>query len=73
MNTALAARTKKSLQWMKRVGVDEVDVDWLERMEGSIELHMPGNRDRAEHIYKSAITRILASEKPELHIIHTLN
>lgn len=73
MNTALTAGTKKSLQWMKRVGVDDADVEWLESMEGSIELHMPGNRDRVEHIYTSAITKILASEKPELHIIQTLN
>lgn len=70
MNTATAPN---QLQWMLNVGVDQADVRWLERMGGSIELHMPGNRERIERIYTDAYSRILESGSPELYVKQTLN
>lgn len=49
MNTSAAP---KQLQWMINVGVNQTDVDWLERMDGSDDLHMLGNRERIERIYE---------------------
>lgn len=73
MNTSSTVSKISSFQWMTNVGVDDADVTWLERMSGSIELHMPGNRERIAHIYTIAIARMLASDTPHLHLLHTLN
>lgn len=70
MNTSAAP---KQLQWMINVGVNQADVDWLERMDGSDDLHMPGNRERIERIYTDAYSRILKSCTPELYVKQTLN
>lgn len=70
MNTSAAP---KQLQWMINVGVNQTDVDWLERMDGSDDLHMPGNRERIERIYTDAYSRILKSSTPELYVKQTLN
>jgi hypothetical protein len=34
----------KSFQWMIDVGVNSADVEWLARMDGSSDLHMPAGR-----------------------------
>lgn len=73
MNTSSAAQKNTSFQWMTNVGVDVADVTWIESMSGSIELHMPGNRERLETIYTTALARMLASDQPHLHLLHTLN
>lgn len=70
MNTIAASN---QLQWMLNVGVDQADVRWLESMAGSIELHMPGNRERIERIYVYAYSRILESDTPALYVKQTLN
>ncbi|WP_058048801.1 hypothetical protein [Janthinobacterium sp. Ant5-2-1] len=70
MNTSAAP---KQLQWMINVGVNQADVDWLERMDGSDDLHMPGNRERIERIYTDAYSRILKSSTPDLYVKQTLN
>lgn len=70
MNTSAAP---KQLQWMINVGVNQADVDWLERMDGSDDLHMPGNRERIERIYTDAYSRILKSSTPALYVKQTLN
>ncbi|SIR88085.1 hypothetical protein SAMN05880566_13315 [Janthinobacterium sp. TND4EL3] len=70
MNTSAAP---KQLQWMINVGVNQTDVDWLERMDGSDDLHMLGNRERIERIYTDAYSRILKSSTPELYVKQTLN
>jgi len=70
MNTSTAPT---QLQWMINVGVDQSDVQWLALMEGSIELHMPGNRERISRIYTDAYSRILDSSTPELFVKQTLN
>lgn len=70
MNTITASN---QLQWMLNVGVNQADVRWLESMSGSIEMHMPGNRERIEQIYVDAYSRILASDTPELYVKQTLN
>lgn len=70
MNTSTAPN---QLQWMLNVGVNQTDVRWLESMGGSIELHMPGNRERIERIYTDAYARILASSTPELYVKQALN
>jgi hypothetical protein len=58
---------------MINVGVSQADVSWLARMGTSIELHMPGNRERIERIYTEAYSRILESSTPELYVKQTLN
>ena len=70
MNTSAAP---KQLQWMINVGVNQADVDWLERMDGSDDIHMPGNRERIERIYTDAYSRILKSSTPDLYVKQTLN
>lgn len=70
MNTSAAP---KQLQWMINVGVNQADVDWLKRMDGSDDLHMLGNRERIERIYTDAYSRILKSSTPELYVKQTLN
>lgn len=70
MNTPTAPN---QLQWMISVGIEIVDVRWLEGMEGLIDLHMPGNRARIERIYTEAYSRILESSTPELYVRQTLN
>jgi hypothetical protein len=70
MNTSTAP---KQFQWMLNVGVDQADVSWLVSMGASIELHMPGNRERIERIYTDAYSRILGSSTPELYVKQTLN
>lgn len=70
MNTSAAP---KQLQWMINVGVNQTDVDWLERMDGSDDLHMLGNRERIERIYTDAYSRILKSSTPDLYVKQTLN
>lgn len=70
MNTSAAP---KQLQWMINVGVSRADVHWLERMDGSVDLHMPGNRERIERIYTEAYALILKSSTPELYLKQSLN
>jgi hypothetical protein len=68
----LAAPKNQSFQWMSRVGINAADVNWLEVMNGSPELHLPGNRDRVAHIYQSAFGALLASPRPAQRIIELL-
>lgn len=70
MNTSTAPH---QLQWMINVGVKLVDVRWLEGMDGSIDLHMPHNRERIERIYTEAFSRVLESSTPELYVRQALN
>ena len=63
----------KSLLWMIHAGVDVSDVEWLERMAGSVELHLPSARARVEHIYKLALDGILSTPSPAMFIRTKLN
>lgn len=72
MNSALTAPIIDSLQWMIEMGVSQGDVLWLELLSGSVELHMPGNRDRVERIWKTAISAMLKSESPISHLAQAL-
>ncbi|UTY55847.1 hypothetical protein [Massilia sp. erpn] len=73
MNAVTPAALKNtSFQWMLALDVTQDDVNWLEGMSGSIELHLLGNRERVERIWTTAITGILKSDSPEAHLAHAL-
>lgn len=74
MNTALTTlNNSSSFQWMLALGVPPADVDWLESMSGSVELHLLGNRERVERIWTTAIAGMLKSESPVAHLAQALN
>lgn len=73
MNTTLTAPAQTSFHWMLELGVSAIDVTWLEQMSGSVELHMPGNRDRVEYIWKKAIGLMLDSASTAVHLAHAMN
>jgi hypothetical protein len=73
MNTTLTTPATQSLQWMLDLGVPEADVTWLQDMNGSAELHMPGKRDRVERIWKQAITMMLQSPSRMAQLAQALN
>ena len=58
---------------MIALGVSLVDVDWLESMSGSVELHLLGNRERVERIWTTAIAGMLKSDTPVVHLAQALN
>lgn len=71
--TMSTLNTQVSFQWMIPVGVDASDVEWLERMHGSKELHQPEAASRVERIYTVAMAGVLASDAPERHLMMALN
>jgi hypothetical protein len=74
MNTATQTTQKNSsFQWMLALGVVMCDVDWLESMSGSVELHLLGNRERVERIWTTAIAGMLKSDTPVAHLAQALN
>jgi hypothetical protein len=74
MNAATLTTLKNSsFQWMIALGVSLVDVDWLESMSGSVELHLLGNRERVERIWTTAIAGMLKSDTPVAHLAQALN
>lgn len=73
MNAPTVTTLKNSpFQWMLALGVTPVDVDWLESMSGSVELHLLGNRERVERIWTTAIAGMLKSESPVSHLAQAL-
>jgi hypothetical protein len=64
---------KKSFQWMIHAGVSVSDVNWLEGMNGSQELHLPVYQKRVENIFKVAVDGVLSSEKPAEVLMLSLN
>lgn len=56
---------QQSLQWMINLGVEKGEVEWLEGMQGSLDLHLPVHRTRVEQIYSAAISRWMESPAPE--------
>lgn len=73
MTTTPTTATNTSFTWMLALGVSQMDVTWLENMSGSVELHMPGNRDRVECIWKKAIGLMLNSASPATHLAQAMN
>jgi len=57
---------------MLALGVTSVDVDWLESLSGSVELHLLGNRERVERIWTTAIAGMLNSASPVAHLAQAL-
>lgn len=72
MNTTLTTLKNSSFQWMLALGVSPGDVDWLESMSGSVELHLLGNRERVERIWTTAIAGMLKSDSPVAHLAQAL-
>lgn len=52
---------KASFQWMTLVGIQSDDVQWMECMHGSLELHLSANSERIEQIYVKALSSLLQS------------
>jgi len=74
MNSATLTTLKNSsFQWMIALGVLKADVDWLESMSGSVELHLIGNRERVERMWTTAIAGMLKSDSPVAHLAQALN
>ncbi|CAN7645251.1 hypothetical protein [Massilia sp. LjRoot122] len=73
MNTTLTTLKNSSFQWMLALGVPPGDVNWLESMSGSVELHLLGNRERVERIWTTAIAGMLKSDSPVAHLAQALN
>jgi hypothetical protein len=73
MNATLTTLKNSSFQWMLAHGVNAVDVDWLESMSGSVELHLIGNRERVERMWTTAIAGMLKSDSPVAHLAQALN
>lgn len=67
------SNAKNSFQWMILAGVDPKDVEWLERMNGSKELHLPEAKERVENIYKVAMDGMLSSAAPASILMLSLN
>jgi hypothetical protein len=72
MNATLTTLKNSSFAWMLALGVAQADVDWLESMSGSVELHLIGNRERVERIWTTAIAGMLKSESPATHLAQAL-
>jgi hypothetical protein len=70
--TPTAAATTESFEWMLVLGIDWADVIWLETLCGTVELHLPGNIERVDRIWKKAITAILTSSSPARHLAQAL-
>jgi len=68
----MTATSQKSFQWMRDMGVDPVDVSWLEANTGSIELHSPEAALRIEEMYCKALTGIVLSDTPVQYLAKTL-
>lgn len=64
---------KPSFQWMTLAGVAPSDVEWLESMDGSKELHAPEAASRVERIYKTALGGVLSSDSPGALLLRALN
>lgn len=52
---------KTSFQWMTLVGIQSDDVQWMECMHGSLDLHLKANSERIEQIYVKALSSLLQS------------
>jgi len=70
---ANAVETKTSFQWMSKAGVTATDLEWLERMEGSVELHAPEHSERVERIFTAAASGLLSRVPAVADIINKLN
>lgn len=70
---ATAANSKTSFRWMNKAGVDASDLEWLQRMEGSVELHAPQHSERVQRIYTAAATGLLSRVPAVADIINALN
>lgn len=64
--------TKNSFQWMLHAGVSATDVAWLERMNGSQDLHIH-HQKRVENIFTAAAEGVLTSQNPAAVILLSLN
>ncbi|MCU6501924.1 hypothetical protein LPN04_29450 [Rugamonas sp. A1-17] len=68
-----ATNSQTSFQWMNMAGVDASDLEWLTRLEGSIELHSPQNSARVERIYTAAAAGLLSRVSVVADIVNRLN
>lgn len=62
-----------SFQWMINANVNASDLEWLKRMEGSVELHATNNRERVQRIYTDAVAGLLSKAPTVADLIKSLN
>jgi hypothetical protein len=70
---ANAAESRTSFQWMNKAGVAASDLEWLERLEGSVELHAAQHSERVERIFTAAAAGLLSRVPAVADIINKLN